>query len=75
MKQIAVTIPDNKVNLFMDLMNNLSFVQKVEDMESLGIPDWHKKIIDKSLNKYKNSPEAFMDWEDVQNELNQKYGL
>lgn len=75
MKQIAVTIPDNKESLFIELMKSLSFVKNVEAIESADIPEWHKAIIDQRMENYNKNPESYRDWEDVQKEINQKYGL
>lgn len=73
MKQIAITIPDNKVELFIDLMNSLSFVKKIEPIEGTDIPEWHKAIIDERMENYQKNPESFQKWEDVQKELSRKY--
>jgi len=75
MKQIAVTIPNNKESLFIELMNSLSFVKKVESIDNSDIPEWHKSIIDERTNNFKNNPESYRDWEEVQKEISQKYGL
>lgn len=75
MKQITVTIPDNKESLFIELMKSLSFVKNVEALESTDIPEWHKAIIDQRMENYNKNPESYRDWEDVQKEINQKYGL
>jgi hypothetical protein len=75
MKQIAVTIPNNKETLFIELMNNLSFVKKVETINNTNIPEWHKAIIDERMDNFKNKPESYRDWEEVQKEISQKYGL
>ena len=75
MRQIAVTIPENKESLFIEIMKSISFVKKVEAIDSPDIPEWHKAIIDKRMENYKKNPESYRDWEDVQKEINQKYGL
>lgn len=75
MKQITVTIPDNKESLFIELMKSLSFVKNIEAIESTDIPEWHKAIIDQRIENYKKNPESYRDWDDVRKELNQKYGL
>lgn len=75
MKQITVTIPDNKESLFIELMKSLSFVKNVETVESTDIPDWHKAIIDQRMENYSKNPESYRDWDDVQKDINQKYGL
>jgi len=73
MKQIAVTIPDNKEALFIELLKSISFVKGFEPIEY--IPEWHKAIIDQRVENYKTNPESYRDWEDIQKEINQKYGL
>jgi len=75
MKQIAVTIPDNKETLFIELMKNLSFVKGIENVENMDIPEWHKAIIDRRMENYMEHPESCRDWEDIQKEINKKYGL
>jgi hypothetical protein len=69
MKQIAVTIPDNKEQLFIELMKSLSFVENVETIENSDIPEWHKEIIDQRMKNYVNEPESFRDWGIVQKEI------
>lgn len=75
MKQITISIPDNKEEFFIDLMENLSFVKKIESVENIDIPEWHKAILDQRMENYKNNPESYREWEDVKKEINQKYGL
>ena len=75
MKHIAVTIPDNKERLFMEMMKSISFVENVEPIEGSDIPEWHKAVIDQRMENYGKNPESFRDWDDVQKEINQKYGL
>jgi hypothetical protein len=75
MKQITVTIPDNKESLFMELMKSLSFVKNVETTESVDIPEWHMAIIDQRMENYSKNPESYRDWDDVQKEIDQKYCL
>lgn len=75
MKQITISIPDNKEEFFIDLMESLSFVKKIESVENIDIPEWHKAILDQRMENYKNNPESYRKWEDVKKEINQKYGL
>ena len=75
MKQIAVTIPDNKEALFIELMKNLSFVKKIESLDSADMPDWHKAVIDQRMDAYRKKPNSFRDWDELQKEIDGKYGL
>lgn len=75
MKQITISIPDNKEQLFIDLMKSLSFVKKIEPVESIDIPEWHKATLDQRIENYKNNPESYKEWKDVKKEIDAKYGL
>jgi hypothetical protein len=75
MKQINVTIPDNKETLFIELLKNLSFVKGIESVDNTEIPEWHKNIIDQRIDDFKEHPENYKDWEELQMELNNKYGV
>jgi hypothetical protein len=75
MKHIAVTIPDNKEALFIELMKSLSFVKEIKNVEGMDIPEWHKTIIDQRMENYKLHPESYLDWDEVQKEITKKYGL
>jgi len=75
MKQITVTIPNNKEGLFIELMKNLSFVKKVETTQDTSIPEWHEAIIDQRTENYLNEPESFKEWNEVKKEINKKNGL
>ena len=73
MKQIAVTIPDNKESLFRELMKSLSYVKDVHAIENSDIPEWHKAIIDERLAAYKANPSDVQDadqaLDDIEREL------
>lgn len=75
MKHIAVTIPDNKESLFLEIMKSLSFVESAEPIENEDIPEWHKVIIDNRIENYRKNPESFIEWDLVKKEIDQKYGL
>ena len=73
MKTFSVTIQDNKENIFVELMKSVSFVKKIEAVsDSNEIPQWHKTLLDQRL---KSKAEDNLDWDEVQKEINSKYGL
>ena len=73
MKTFTVTIQDNNENSFVELMKSVSFVKKVEAISDAGeIPEWHKAILDKRLE---SKPKDYLNWDDVQKEIDNKYGL
>ena len=73
MKTFSVTIEDNKENIFVELMKSVSFVKKIEAVSDANeIPQWHKAILDQRLA---SKSEDYLNWDDVQKEINNKYGL
>jgi len=57
MKKIVITIPDNKEELFIELMKDLSFVEWIEPIEYTEIPAWYKVALDARTQ----NPEQFKD--------------
>jgi len=73
MKTFSVTIQDNKENIFVELMKSVSFVKNIEEISNANeIPHWHKAILDQRLES--NSLDN-LNWDDVQKEINSKYGI
>jgi len=68
MANYSVTVPDNKINFFKELIENLGFAK----FEETDIPVAHKKILDQRLENYKNDPHSYLDWEGVQKEIEQQ---
>ncbi|MDO8929032.1 MAG: hypothetical protein Q7W54_08590 [Bacteroidota bacterium] len=56
MKQIAVTIPDNKESLFIELMKSISFVKEIETIEDFVIPEEQKQIVRKRIKASETDP-------------------
>ncbi|OQX72925.1 MAG: hypothetical protein B6D61_13140 [Bacteroidetes bacterium 4484_249] len=69
MKQYTITIPDNKVNIFIEMMKSISFVKNIKEGSDIDIPEEHKAIVRERIIKYKNSPESYLDWEDIENKM------
>jgi hypothetical protein len=54
-------------------MESVSFVKKIEAVPDTNeIPQWHKAILDQRLE---SKSEDYLDWVDVQKEIDTKYGL
>jgi len=68
MANYSVTVPDNKINFFKELIENLGFAE----FEETDIPEAHKRILDQRLENYKNNPDSYLDWEDVQKDIEQQ---
>ena len=68
MKSFTVLVPDNKVQFFKDLLDNLHFKAK-ENEQTYELNDAHKTILNERLENYKNNPDSYIDWEDVQKDI------
>jgi len=69
MKQFTVRIPDNKVDLFVELMRSISFVKSIEEDKVADIPEEHKSMVRERIQKYRNSKESYLDWDGVEEKL------
>jgi|LakMenE18May11ns_1017448.scaffolds.fasta_scaffold6355273_1 uncharacterized protein YpuA (DUF1002 family) len=69
MQHLTVHIPDNKIDMFMDLAKRLGVT--VENQLSKNIlTDRQIELVDEARNAITNDPNVFLDWEDVRNDLN-----
>ena len=46
-----------------------------EELKSLDIPEWHKKILDERLEDYRKNPDNSMDFEVTMKSVREKIGL
>jgi hypothetical protein len=73
MKSYTITIPNNKENYFLEMMKSISFIKKIEAIEDIDIPTWHKLIIDQRLAAYKTNPSDVIDFnkacDDIEKDL------
>ncbi len=68
MTQFTISIPDNKAGIFFEFMKSISFIDHIEISEN--IPEAHKIIVRQRIEKYKNNPEAYLEWEEIEKDLN-----
>ena len=64
MKQIAVTIPDNKESLFIELMKSIPFVKEIETIEEFIIPEEQKQIVRKRIKASETDPSRLLKWDE-----------
>jgi putative addiction module component (TIGR02574 family) len=69
MRPFTVYVPENKIPFFKDLLNNLHFKVKEEENAGFELTDAHKAILDQRLSNYKNDPDSYLDWEEVQKDI------
>jgi hypothetical protein len=68
MKQLTLTVPDNKYSDILNLLQGYDYIEISEEQE-FEIPEFHKHIIDKRLENIKSNPDCLLDWEDVRKEI------
>lgn len=61
MANFSISVPENKILFFKELIENLGFAK----FEESKIPEAHKRILDQRMENYKNDPDSYLDWEDV----------
>ena len=69
MKQYTITIPDNAENSFIELMKSISYIKNIERSNLFDIPEEHKQIVRNRIAKYKDSPQSYLTWEDIENKM------
>ncbi len=69
MKQIAVTIPDNKESLFIELLKSLSFVKRIETIEDFVIPEEQKQIVRQRMKASESDPSVLLKWDEVKHKI------
>lgn len=69
MKQFTIQIPDNKVDLFVELMKSISFVKSIEEDKIADIPEEHKSVVRERIQKYENSGKEYLEWDDIEEKL------
>lgn len=69
MKQIAVTIPDDKEFLFIELLKNISFVKGIEPIEDFEIPEEQKLIVRQRMRASENDPSRLLNWDEVKHKI------
>ena len=70
MAHYSVTVPENKIHFFEELMHNLNLEgERTDDFE---LSDAQKSVIDQRLENYKNNPDSYLDWKDVQKDIEKR---
>ncbi len=69
MKQFTITIKDDKAQIFLDILHELSFIEDIEDISSYNIPEDHKKIVRERIEKYKDRHGSYRDWDNIEDEI------
>ncbi len=69
MVHFNVSIPENKINFFIELIQSLNFAKIEEQSSDFVLSEAHKDILDRRLENYKNNPESYIDKVSAKNDL------
>ncbi len=70
MAHYIVTVPDNKIHFFEELIHNLNLEgERTDDFE---LSNAQKSVIDQRLENYKKNPDSYLDWKDVQKDIEKR---
>jgi len=69
MKNFTITIPDNKENIFVEMMKSISFVKKIEAANEISISEEHQEMAHKRIHRMEEHPESCLSWEDIERKV------
>lgn len=72
MKQFTIQVHENKADLFVELMESISFVRLVKEENVLDIPEEHKSVVRERIHQYEDKTDKYLDWSEIEKKLNSK---
>lgn len=69
MQQFTISISEDNASRFLELMKSLNFVKKVERVDDYPIPEEHKEIVRKRMEKSNKNPDILLDWDNVKDDF------
>ena len=69
MKRFTITIPDDKENIFVEMMKSISFVKTIEADSPGDIPEEQKEIVRSRIKQMKEYPDSCLSWEDLERKI------
>jgi len=73
MQQLTINIPDNKLTFFLELVQNLGFVQVDKKVNDTVLTERQKELVEIELQKIKDDPNSLLDWDEARKTLNLDY--
>ena len=70
MKSFTITIPDNKENIFIEMMKSINFVEKIQVAKEIEISEEHKRVVMDRLKAIEEYPENSISWKDIEQKIN-----
>ena len=69
MKSFTITIPDDKENIFVEMMKSISFVKTIEADSPIDVPEEQKEIVRSRIKQMEENPESCLCWEDLERKI------
>ena len=69
MKRFTITIPDDKENIFVEMMKSISFVKTIEADSPGDIPEEQKEIVRSRIKQMEEYPDSCLSWEDLERKI------
>ena len=69
MKRFTITIPDDKENIFVEMMKSISFVKTIEADSPGDIPEEQQEIVRRRIKQMEEYPESCLSWEDIERKI------
>ncbi|MDP2113011.1 MAG: addiction module protein [Bacteroidota bacterium] len=70
-KTTGVFIP---INDWKYLKNKYKEIEQ-EERDTFEVPEWQKEIVRQRLKDYQDNPDKVLDWDNIQREIEEKYGF
>jgi len=69
MKRFTITIPDDKENIFVEMMKSISFVKTIEADSPGDIPEEQQEIVRRRIKQMEEYPDSCLSWEDIERKI------
>ena len=69
MKSFTITIPDDKENIFVEMMKSISFVKTIEADSPGDIPEEQQEIVRRRIKQMEEYPDSCLSWEDLERKI------
>ena len=69
MKSYTITIPDDKENIFVEMMKSISFVKTIEADSPGDIPEEQQEIVRRRIKQMEEYPDSCLSWEDIERKI------
>lgn len=69
MKNYTITIPDNKENIFVEMMKSIPYIKNIKEATFVDIPKEHKEIVRNRIQGLEEHPESCLSWADIEQKI------